>query len=173
MRTTYFNSLLLPVAILLRVLDRLNTKTTESSLDLWVPPEPLNWLLERPLALEAALIGRGGRIPAGLSLLRCLPLEPRARARLAARLRARRRPTPARAHAERPRAVGEEREDRDDDRRQRLAEQLVQARLVHEHVQQAQVEAQAARPARRPSARASARRRRAPGRSSGGSAESR
>jgi SAM-dependent methyltransferase len=68
-RTTYFNSLLLPVAILLRVLDRVNTKTTESSLDLWVPPEPLNWLLERPLAIEAAMIRRGGRIPAGLSLL--------------------------------------------------------------------------------------------------------
>jgi SAM-dependent methyltransferase len=68
-RTTYFNSLLLPVAILLRVLERFNTKTTESSLDLWIPPAPLNWLLERPLALEAALIGRGGRIPAGLSLL--------------------------------------------------------------------------------------------------------
>jgi SAM-dependent methyltransferase len=68
-RTTYFNSLLLPVAILLRVLDRINTKTTESSLDLWVPPQPVNWLLERPLALEAALIARGGRIPAGLSLL--------------------------------------------------------------------------------------------------------
>jgi SAM-dependent methyltransferase len=69
LRTTYFNSLLLPVAALLRVLDRVNTKTTESSLDLWVPPEPVNWLLERPLALEAALIARGGRIPAGLSLL--------------------------------------------------------------------------------------------------------
>jgi SAM-dependent methyltransferase len=68
-RTTYFNSLLLPAAIVLRVLERFNTKTTESSLDLWVPPAPLNWLLERPLALEAALIGRGGRIPAGLSLL--------------------------------------------------------------------------------------------------------
>jgi SAM-dependent methyltransferase len=69
-RTTYFNSLLLPVAIALRVLDRVNrAKTTETSLDLWVPPEPLNWLLERPLTLEAALIGRGGRIPAGLSLL--------------------------------------------------------------------------------------------------------
>jgi SAM-dependent methyltransferase len=68
-RTTYFNSLLLPVAIVLRVLDRFSRKTTESSLDLWVPPEPLNWLLERPLALEAALIGRGARIPAGLSLL--------------------------------------------------------------------------------------------------------
>jgi SAM-dependent methyltransferase len=69
-RTTYFNSLLLPAAIVLRVLDRVNrAKTTETSLDLWVPPEPLNWLLERPLALEAALIARGGRIPAGLSLL--------------------------------------------------------------------------------------------------------
>jgi SAM-dependent methyltransferase len=68
-RTTYFNSLLLPAAILLRVLDRFSRKTTESSLDLWVPPAPVNWLLERPLALESALIGRGGRIPAGLSLL--------------------------------------------------------------------------------------------------------
>jgi SAM-dependent methyltransferase len=68
-RTTYFNSLLLPVAIVLRALDRLSTKTTESSLDLWIPPAPVNWLLERPLALEAAMIGRGGRIPAGLSLL--------------------------------------------------------------------------------------------------------
>jgi SAM-dependent methyltransferase len=68
-RTTYFNSLLLPVAIVLRVLERFNTKTTESSLDLWIPPEPLNWALERPLALEAAMIARGGRIPAGLSLL--------------------------------------------------------------------------------------------------------
>ncbi|HEY1832840.1 MAG TPA: class I SAM-dependent methyltransferase [Solirubrobacteraceae bacterium] len=68
-RTTYFNSLLLPVAILLRVLERVNTKTTESSLDLWVPPTPVNWALERPLGLEAALIDRGGRIPAGLSLL--------------------------------------------------------------------------------------------------------
>jgi hypothetical protein len=57
------------VAIVLRVLERLNTKTTESSLDLWVPPEPLNWMLERPLAIEAALTRRGARIPAGLSLL--------------------------------------------------------------------------------------------------------
>src|SRR5271166_7130868 len=45
-RTTYFNSLLLPVAIALRVLDRFSRKTTESSLDLWVPPPALNWLLE-------------------------------------------------------------------------------------------------------------------------------
>ena len=68
-RTTYFNSLLLPVAIILRILDRFNSRTTESSLDLWVPPAPVNWTLERPLALEAAVIAAGGRIPAGLSLL--------------------------------------------------------------------------------------------------------
>ncbi len=68
-RTTYFNSLLLPAAIVLRVLDRFSRKTTESSLDLWVPPAPVNWLLERPLRIEAAMVGRGGRIPAGLSLL--------------------------------------------------------------------------------------------------------
>jgi SAM-dependent methyltransferase len=68
-RTTYFNSLLLPVAILLRLLDRVSTKTTESSLDLWVPPAPVNWLLEQPLTLEAGLIARRGRIPGGLSLL--------------------------------------------------------------------------------------------------------
>jgi hypothetical protein len=68
-RTTYFNTVLLPVAILLRLMDRLSRKTTESSVDLWVPPVPMNWLLERPLALEAAVIGCGGRIPVGLSLL--------------------------------------------------------------------------------------------------------
>jgi SAM-dependent methyltransferase len=68
-RATYFNSLLLPVAVLLRVLERFSRKPTESSLDLWVPPRPLNRLLECPLLLEASLIGRGWRIPAGLSLL--------------------------------------------------------------------------------------------------------
>jgi SAM-dependent methyltransferase len=70
--TTHFNSLLLPVATLLRVLDRLNTHATESSLDLWLPPAPLNSLLQMPLNLEAALIGKGLRIPAGLSLLAVL-----------------------------------------------------------------------------------------------------
>jgi SAM-dependent methyltransferase len=69
---THFNSLLLPVAIALRALDRLHARATESSLDLWVPPDPLNWLLQQPLNLEAALIGRGGHIPAGLSLLAVL-----------------------------------------------------------------------------------------------------
>ena len=71
-RTTHFNSLLLPAAIALRALDRLHARATESSLDLWVPPAPLNWVLQQPLNLEAALIGRGGHIPVGLSLLAVL-----------------------------------------------------------------------------------------------------
>jgi SAM-dependent methyltransferase len=71
-RTTHFNSLLLPAAILMRALQRVRPKTTESSLDLWVGPAPLNALLTQPLHLEAALIRRGVRIPAGLSLLAVL-----------------------------------------------------------------------------------------------------
>lgn len=68
-RTSHFNSLLLPMAIALRALDKINPKTTKSSLDLWVPPGPMNCVLRQPLHLEAALIGRGRSIPAGLSLL--------------------------------------------------------------------------------------------------------
>lgn len=68
-RTTHFNALLLPIAILVRTLDRISPKKTESRLDLWVPPPPLNWLLRQPLNWEAAVIGHGGSIPAGLSLL--------------------------------------------------------------------------------------------------------
>jgi SAM-dependent methyltransferase len=66
---TNFSSLTLPVAILLRALERFMPSTTKSSLDLWVPPAPLNWALRQPLNLEAAVVGRGGSIPAGLSLL--------------------------------------------------------------------------------------------------------
>jgi SAM-dependent methyltransferase len=68
-RTAHFNSLLLPIAILLRALERFKPSTTKSSLDLWIPPAPLNWALCQPLNLEAAAIGRGIPIPAGLSLL--------------------------------------------------------------------------------------------------------
>jgi SAM-dependent methyltransferase len=70
--TTHFNSLLLPIAALLRALDRLHTNTAESSLDLWIPPAPINSLLQLPLNLEATLIKRGLHIPAGLSLLALL-----------------------------------------------------------------------------------------------------
>ncbi|MCL2769888.1 MAG: hypothetical protein FWD42_07260, partial [Solirubrobacterales bacterium] len=61
-----------PVAIALRAVGRITPRATESSLDLWVPPAPVNWLLERPLDIEAWTIARGGRIPVGLSLLAVL-----------------------------------------------------------------------------------------------------
>ncbi|HEY2630966.1 MAG TPA: methyltransferase domain-containing protein [Solirubrobacteraceae bacterium] len=67
--STHFNSLLLPIAIVLRGLERFKPSTTKSSLDLWVPPAPLNFALRQPLLLEAVTIGRGVPIPAGLSLL--------------------------------------------------------------------------------------------------------
>ncbi len=68
-RATHFNSLLLPPAIAMRAVESLSRNGNGSSLDLWIPPQPLNWGLQQPLNLEAALIGRGIRIPAGLSLL--------------------------------------------------------------------------------------------------------
>ena len=67
--TAPFTSLLLPMAIVLRALERLRPSATKSSLDLWVPPAPLNWALRQPLHLEGADIGHGGSIPVGLSLL--------------------------------------------------------------------------------------------------------
>jgi SAM-dependent methyltransferase len=72
-RSTYFNSLLLPVAVIVRALKRGRSGAGESSPELWVPPAPVNSMLQQPMNLEAAVIGRAGRsIPAGLSLLALL-----------------------------------------------------------------------------------------------------
>jgi len=72
-RVTYFNSLLLPVAIAMRALERVRPAESETSPDLWIPPTLLNRLLEQPLHLEAAIIGHNGHtLPAGLSLLAVL-----------------------------------------------------------------------------------------------------
>lgn len=72
-RVTNFNSLLLPVAIAMRALERVRPGETHTSPDLWIPPAPLNRLLEQPLHIEAAIIGSNGHsLPAGLSLLAVL-----------------------------------------------------------------------------------------------------
>jgi SAM-dependent methyltransferase len=68
-RSTHFNSLLLPAAMIMRALEPVSPGGTASSLDLWIPPAPLNWALQQPLNLEARLLARGIAIPAGLSLL--------------------------------------------------------------------------------------------------------
>lgn len=72
-RASYFNSLLLPVAVVARLLSRLTVKGGDRSTDLWLPPKPLNGLLERPLLVEAALLRRGRwSLPCGLSVLAVL-----------------------------------------------------------------------------------------------------
>jgi SAM-dependent methyltransferase len=66
-RATYFNAVLLPLAIPYRLLAR-RAHVEGPSSDLQQMPERLNAMLEWPLRFEARMIGHGGRIPAGLSL---------------------------------------------------------------------------------------------------------
>ncbi|MDQ3647027.1 MAG: class I SAM-dependent methyltransferase [Actinomycetota bacterium] len=61
---TYFNSLLLPPIAVTRALRRPDHRRPE----LEQTPAALNRLLAAPMQLEAALIGRGVRLPAGVSL---------------------------------------------------------------------------------------------------------
>jgi SAM-dependent methyltransferase len=72
-RVTYFNTLLLPPAAVVRIAERLRRHprpATTSDLDL--TPRSLNRALEVPLRIEAAVLRRGARLPAGLSLLAVL-----------------------------------------------------------------------------------------------------
>ena len=68
-RTTHFNSLLLPVAVGLRTAQRLLRTSRDPRSDLRQSALWFNRAMQAPLNVEALLIGRGGRIPAGLSLL--------------------------------------------------------------------------------------------------------
>ena len=70
--STYFNCCLLPGAAAHRRLSRLRHSVDEPVSDLELTPVRLNGLLEAPLHLEARIIGRGRRIPAGLSLMAVL-----------------------------------------------------------------------------------------------------
>jgi len=70
--TTYFNGCLLPAAATHRRLSRLRRSVDEPVSDLELTPVRLNSLLAMPLSLEAWVIGRGWRIPAGLSLMTVL-----------------------------------------------------------------------------------------------------
>jgi len=70
--TTYFNGCLLPAAAAHRRLSRLRRSVDEPVSDLELTPVRLNALLQAPLNLEAWAIGRGWRIPAGLSLMAVL-----------------------------------------------------------------------------------------------------
>jgi len=68
-RTTHFNSVLLPAAVALRAAERARRAPARPHSDLHRTPMWLNRVLVRPLNAEARVIERGGRLPAGLSLL--------------------------------------------------------------------------------------------------------
>ena len=69
-RVTYFNTLLLPPAAVVRLAHRFRRHgRAGTTSELQLTPPALNRALEVPLRLEAALLRAGGRLPAGLSLL--------------------------------------------------------------------------------------------------------
>jgi SAM-dependent methyltransferase len=65
-RSTYCNSLLLPLLFARRTLDRLLGR--EGS-DVGFLPAPLEWLFRRALGIEAGLVRRGLRFPLGASVI--------------------------------------------------------------------------------------------------------
>ena len=71
-RMTSFNSILLPVAAPIRLAQRRREPDDDYHPELNLGPTWLNSALERPLRAEARWLGRGGTLPAGLSLLAVL-----------------------------------------------------------------------------------------------------
>jgi len=65
-RATYCNSLLFPLLVVRRGLDRLTGRTGS---DVGFLPAPLEWSFRRALLLEAALVRRGVSFPLGASVL--------------------------------------------------------------------------------------------------------
>ena len=65
---TYFNTLLLPPIAAVRLLGRRKASQNGDRPDLELTPPVLNRLLEQPMRLEAGMIGRGMRLPAGVSI---------------------------------------------------------------------------------------------------------
>ena len=67
--TTYFNSILLaPIAAVRLAPQRRHAAGQEQRSDYELTPGPVGQVLERALRAEAALIARGGRLPAGVSV---------------------------------------------------------------------------------------------------------
>jgi hypothetical protein len=64
-RATYFNSILLPVVAAARLVGR---SSRRGHTDLDRTPALLNGALGLPMRFEAALVGRGVRLPAGVSV---------------------------------------------------------------------------------------------------------
>jgi SAM-dependent methyltransferase len=66
---TYFNSILLPPAAVVRLGDRLLRRRPRARSQVDSTPRSLDPLLELPMRIEAAAIRRGARLPAGLSIM--------------------------------------------------------------------------------------------------------
>jgi SAM-dependent methyltransferase len=65
---SYFNSLLLAPAAVVRLASRVRPVVGEQRLDVNLTPPAVNRLLLAPMELEASLIRRGARFPAGVSI---------------------------------------------------------------------------------------------------------
>lgn len=68
-RLSYVNSLLLPLPLAQRGLERLLPAVARDESDLTMPAPALNEALRWPMAAEAAWLARGGSFPAGLSVI--------------------------------------------------------------------------------------------------------
>ncbi|MCU0493049.1 MAG: methyltransferase domain-containing protein [Chloroflexaceae bacterium] len=68
-RWSYVLSLLFPLPLAQRLLERMRPAPSEPESAMGLPPKPLNQALRWPFALEAAWIGMGGRFPFGLSIV--------------------------------------------------------------------------------------------------------
>ncbi len=68
-RETSFNSLLLPPAAVVRLVQRRRNATGDYTPDLQLGPDWLNGALELPLRAEARWLRKGRTLPAGLSLM--------------------------------------------------------------------------------------------------------
>lgn len=70
--TTYFNSILLPPAAIVRLVQRRSREQPKARSDFEMTPAWMSGLLELPMRGEAAWVQSGRRLPAGLSLLALL-----------------------------------------------------------------------------------------------------
>lgn len=68
-RISYINSLLFPLPLAQRLLERALPALEQQESDLTLPPAAVNEALRWPLAAEAAWLARGRRLPVGLSVI--------------------------------------------------------------------------------------------------------
>jgi len=68
-RCSYVNTLLFPIPLMQRLIERAAPGSEQEQSDMLLPPPPLNTALRWPLATEAAWLELGGALPFGLSVV--------------------------------------------------------------------------------------------------------